>query len=136
MKVNEKNKVLYESAFIPGGEYADFTQEPNWKPSIDARDIETMCSPDGEHWIPATPLGYRDYSESRIEGLNKIISQEECVDLTDDKLHQVKMEDETIRLYDKINTDNGEFVVIGDDEDKFYVANSEDKRFYVEYLKS
>ena len=70
MKVNEINKALYEIAFIQNGEYG--YHENNWNPSIDERDIETMCD-DGEgNYVPATPLGYRDYKESRMQGLKNM----------------------------------------------------------------
>ena len=135
MKVNETNKALYEAAFITGGEYASAIQEPSWKPSIDENQIEEWQGDNKGNYVPATPLGYRDYKESRLEGLKNILAQEEYVDLTDNRLHNLKREDEIIKQYDKINTDNGEFVVTGDDEDIFYVVNVENNKYYVEYIK-
>jgi hypothetical protein len=57
------------------------------------------------------------------------------VDLTNDKLHNIKREDDEIRQYDKIKTDKGEFIVTGDDEENFFVVNPDNKTFYVEYVK-
>lgn len=144
MEINEKNKALYEKAFIGDGEYTLY--ELSWKPSIDEREIEEWSGDDEGNWIPATPLGYRNYIISRAEGLKNILGQEDFVDLTDDKLHHIKREDNVIKLYDRIKTDSGEFVVTGDDENKFFViAVSEDinpdtntnnmAAFYVEYEK-
>ena len=144
MEINEKNKALYEKAFIGDGEYTLY--ELSWKPSIDEREIEEWSGDDEGNWIPATPFGYRNYIISRAEGLKNILGQEDFVDLTDDKLHHIKREDNVIKLYDRIKTDSGEFVVTGDDENKFFViAVSEDinpdtntnnmAAFYVEYEK-
>ena len=144
MEINEKNKALYEKAFIGDGECTLY--ELSWKPSIDEREIEEWSGDDEGNWIPATPLGYRNYIISRAEGLKNILGQEDFVDLTDDKLHHIKREDNVIKLYDRIKTDSGEFVVTGDDENKFFViAVSEDinpdtntnnmAAFYVEYEK-
>ena len=133
MKVNEINKALYEIAFIQNGEYG--YNENNWKPSIDENEIEEMCSDDDGNYTPATPLGYRDYKESRLQGLKNIFDQHPSVDLTNDKLHNLKREDNEIRQYDKIKTDKGEFIVAGDDEEKFFVVNKENKTYYVDYIK-
>lgn len=144
MEINEKNKALYEKAFIGDGEYTLY--ELSWKPSIDEREIEDWSGDDEGNCIPATPFGYRNYIISRAEGLKNILGQEDFVDLTDDKLHHIKREDNVIKLYDRIKTDSGEFVVTGDDENKFFViAVSEDinpdtntnnmAAFYVEYEK-
>lgn len=144
MEINEKNKALYEKAFIGDGEYTLY--ELSWKPSIDEREIEEWSGDDEGNWIPATPLGYRNYIISRTEGLKNILGQEDFVDLTDDKLHHIKREDNAIKLYDRIKTDNGEFVVTGDDENKFFVIAVGDDinpdtntnnmaAFYVEYEK-
>ena len=144
MEINEKNKALYEKAFIGDGEYTLY--ELSWKPSIDEREIEEWSGDDEGNWIPATPFGYRNYIISRAEGLKNILGQGDFVDLTDDKLHHIKREDNVIKLYDRIKTDSGEFVVTGDDENKFFVITvSEDinpdtnannmAAFYVEYEK-
>ena len=132
MKINEDNKRLYELAFIENGEYGYHGQ--NWKPSIDENEIE-MCGGDDGNYTPATPLGYRDYKESRKQGLKNIFDQYPAVDLTNDKLHNLKREDNEIRQYDKIKTDIGDFIVTGDDEDKFFIVNKDNKTFYVEYTK-
>jgi hypothetical protein len=134
MKVNEINKALYEIAFIQNGEYG--YHENNWNPSIDEREIDTMCGDDGEgNYVPATPLGYRDYKESRMQGLKNIFDQYPSVDLTNDKLHNIKREDDLLKKYDKIKTDKGEFIVVNDTEDKFFIVNQDNKTFYVEYVK-
>lgn len=133
MKVNEINKALYEIAFIQNGEYG--YHENNWKPSIDEREIDTMCGDDEGNYTPATPLGYRDYKESRLQGLKNIFDQYPSVDLTNDKLHNIKREDDLLKQYDKIKTDKGDFIVVNDTEDKFFVVNKDNKTFYVEYVK-
>ena len=133
MKVNEINKALYEIAFIQNGEYG--YHENNWKPSIDKNEIEEMCGDDDGNYTPATPLGYRDYKESRLQGLKNIFDQYPSVDLTNDKLYNIKREDDLLKQYDKMKTDNGEFIVINDTEDKFFVVNPDNKTFYVEYVK-
>lgn len=133
MEINEINKQLYESAFIQNGEYG--YHENSWKPSIDERELDTMCCGDDDKYVPATPLGYRDYTESRLIGIKNILDQVPCVDLTNDKLHELKREDNIIKQYDKIKTDKGDFVVTCDDENKFFVVNRENHLFYVEYVK-
>lgn len=133
MQINEINKQLYESAFIQNGEYG--YHENNWKPSIDEREIDTMCEGDDGNYVPATPLGYRDYAESRLVGLKNILDQVPCVDLTNDRLHNLKREDNIIKQYDKINTDKGDFVVVSDDENMFYVVDGNNHLYYVEYVK-
>lgn len=133
MEINEINKQLYESAFIENGEYGYHGE--NWKPSIDEREIHEMCGDDEGHYVPATPLGYRDYAESRLVGLKNILDQVPCVDLTNDRLHELKREDNTIKQYDKIKTDKGDFVVVGDDENMFYVVDGNNHLYYVEYVK-
>ena len=130
MKINEDNKRLYELAFIENGKYGYNGQ--NWNPSIDERGIDTMGDDEG-NYTPATPLGYRDYKESRLQGLKNIFDQYPSVDLTNDKLHNLKREDNEIRQYDKIKTDKGEFIVAGDDEEKFFVVNKENETYYVNY---
>ena len=131
MNINENNKRLYELAFIENGEYGYNCQK--WNPSIDERDIDTMCEDEDGNYKPATPLGYREYTKSRLQGLKNIFDQYPSVDLTNDKLHNLKREDNEIRQYDKIKTDKGEFIVAGDDEEKFFVVNKENKTYYVDY---
>ena len=70
MDINEINKKLYEDAFISNGEYGDLN---SWKPDIDERMIEESCEDENGKWVPATPLGYRDYKESRSEGIKSIL---------------------------------------------------------------
>lgn len=134
MEINEINKQLYESAFIQNGEYG-YHENNTWKPSIDERELDTMCCGDDGKYVPATPLGYRDYVESRLIGLKNILDQVPCVDLTNNKLHELKREDNIIKQYDKIKTDKGDFVVTCDDENKFFVVNRENHLYYVEYVK-
>ena len=133
MEINEINKQLYESAFIQNGEFG-YHSNNTWKPSIDEREIDSTCSSDGKY-VPATPLGYRDYAESRLIGLKNILDQVPCVDLTNNKLHELKREDNTIKQYDKIKTDKGDFVVVDDDENMFYVVDGDNHLYYVEYVK-
>lgn len=133
MKVNETNKSLYEIAFIQNGEYG--YHENNWKSSIDENEIEEMFGDDEGNYTPATPFGYRDYKESRMQGLKNIFDQYPAVYITNDKLHNLKREENEIKQYDKIKTDKGEFIVTGDDEEKFFVVNSENKTYYVDYKK-
>ena len=135
MEINEINKQLYESAFIQNGEYG-YHENNTWKPSIDERELDTMCCGDDGKYVPATPLGYRDYVESRLIGLKNILDQVPCVDLTNNKLHELKREDNIIKQYDKIKTDKGDFVVTCDDENKFFVVNRENHLYYVEYVKN
>jgi len=135
MQINETNKALYESAFIENGEYG--YHGAKWKPNIDESNCdECMCEDEDGHYIPATPLGYRDYKISRMEGLNNIFEQAEAVDLTNDRFHQLKRHDNAIKQYDKILTDKGEFIVVADDEDHYFVVNQENKLFSVEYVKT
>lgn len=134
MKINEINKKLYELAFIQNGEFG--YNEDNWKPSIDEREIEEMCENEDGNYVPATPLGYRDYTKSRIQGLRNIFDQHPYVDLTDDKLHHIKREDEIIKMYDKIRIDgNKEFIVTGDTDEMYFLVSEDDKMFCVQYEK-
>ena len=97
------------------------------------REIEEFCEDEEENYKPATPLGYRDYSESRLIGIKNILSQFPAVDLTNDKFHHLKRKESGIKKYDKIKTDVGDFIVTGDDETNYYVVNQEGKLFSVEY---
>jgi len=133
MEINEKNKELYESAFIENGEYGYHGK--NWNPDIDEREIDTMCEGEDGNYVPATPLGYRDYSISRLAGLRNILDQVPCVDLTNDRFHHLKKDDNTIKKYDKIRTDKGDFVVTGDSEGYYYVVNADNRQFYIEWEK-
>lgn len=132
MEINEKNKELYESAFIPDGKYA--VSGDSWKPSIDEREINESCEDENGNWVPATPLGFRDYKISRLEGLSNILDKGECVNLSDDKFHHVKRGDDTIKLYDRIMIDGErEFVVVGDSDEVYYLADKDNKIFCVRY---
>ena len=134
MEINEINKELYELAFIQNGEYG--YHENNWKPSINEREIETYCQGEDGRYVPATPLGYRDYKESRIQGIKNILDQYPCVDLTDDKHLQIKKGDNTVRLYDKIKVDNERyFVVCGYDEYKYFVVDDSNNVYSIEFEK-
>lgn len=135
MEINEINKQLYESAFIQNGEYG-YHENNTWNPSINEHELDTMCCGDDDKYVPATPLGYRDYAESRLIGLKNILDQVPCVDLTNNKLHELKREDNTIKQYDKIKTDKGDFVVVDDDENMFYVVDGDNHIYYVEYVKN
>lgn len=131
MEVNEINKGLYDSAFIENGEFG--YHGATWKPDIDEREIQEYCEDEEGNYKPATPLGYRDYGESRLIGIKNILDQYPAVDLTNDKFHHLKREEAGIKRYDKIKTDVGDFIVTGDDETNYYVVNLEGKLFSVEY---
>ena len=131
MEVNEINKELYESAFIENGEFG--YHGATWKPDIDERKVKEYSGDEDGNYYPATPLGYRDYKESRLVGLKNIFDQFPCIDLTEDRFHHLKREEAGIKRYDKIKTDVGEFIVTGDDETNYYVVNQDGKLFSVEY---
>ena len=134
MEINEINQKLYESAFIQNGEYG--YHENSWKPSIDERQIEESCEDKDGFWSPATPLGYRDYKESRLAGLKNIFAQVPYVDLRDDKFHHLRREDNTIKLYDKIRINEDEyFVVCGDDENSYFVVSNTNRMYCVAWEK-
>ena len=131
MKVNEINKGLYESAFIENGEFG--YHGATWKPDIDEREIVEFSGDEDGNYYPATPLGYRDYRESRLIGLKNIFDQYPSINLTNDKFHHIKREEGLIKRYDKIKTDVGEFIVTGDDETCYYVVNLDGKLFSIAY---
>ena len=105
-----------------------------WNPSINERKIDTYCEKDGKYF-PATPLGFRDYKESRKQGLKNIFDQYPSVDLTDGKIFKLKHDEGLIKQYDKIKSDKGEFIVVCDNEEMFFVVDANDKLFSVNYLK-
>ena len=133
MEINETNRKIYESSFIQTGEYG-FT-ENHWKPDIDEREIQEYCEDGDGNWTPATPLGYRNYNESRRLGIIGILNQEICVSLPGDSIHHIKRNECRIKKYDKIVADAGNFVVVGDDDDNFYVVNEENILYSVGYEK-
>lgn len=132
MEINECNKQIYEKAFILNGEYAIHT--PSWKPDIDERNIEESCEgPDGK-WMPATPLGYRDYSISRIEGLKNIIEQTKCnCEFQDESFREIKRSDNKLQKYDHICIYESHYVVVGEDENCYYIVDKENNQYYVHY---
>lgn len=135
MFINEKNEELYKKAFISDDEYEDFN---NWKPSINEEEIEEWCTKekDGEEvWIPATPLGYRDYEISRSEGLKNIFSESECKTFTYEEIHNIKREDNIVKQYDKLNIDGSFYIVAGDDENCIYIVSKDDHKYSIAYLK-
>ena len=79
--------------------------------------------------------GFREYKESRLQGLKNIFDQYTSVDLTNGKLFNLKRDEGFIRQYDKIKSDKGEFVVVGDDKDEFYLVDKNNNLFIVDYLK-
>ena len=139
MEINEKNKAIYEKAFITDGEFGKAISEPSWKPDIDENEISEWSGDDEGRWIPATPLGYRSYIISRTEGLKNILNQEDFIDLTSDKFHHIKKGDNIIKKYDKIKIESGNFVVTGDNDDSYFIASVNDDdtiaAYYVEYEK-
>lgn len=134
MEVNEINKELYEAAFIQNGEYG-YSQN-TWKPSIDERQIHECCEDENGNYVPATPLGYRDYKISRMQGIQNIMSQVPCVDLTNDRFHHIKKSDNVIKLYDKIKINDDEFfIVVGDYDNEYFVVSETNHRYRVAYEK-
>lgn len=132
MKINESNRKAYEDAFILNGEYCVDTA--GWKPSINENEISEMCGDEEGHWYPATPLGYRDYKISRVEGLKNIFSQDCSVELTLEDAHQIKKDEEPFRQYDKIKIDDNYYVITGNDDVRFYVVNEDNLQYYIDYL--
>ena len=132
MQINEINKKIYEDAFICTGEYGQLN---SWKPSIDEREIQEWSCDENGNEEPATPLGYRDYIESRIDGIKRILNKEETINLDEDRFRQIKRDDNTIRLYDKITINEGrDFVVVGDDDELYYVVDENNQLFSVKYV--
>ena len=131
MEINEVNKKLYESAFVYDGTFGDLN---NWKPDIDERLIEESTEDENGNWIPATPLGYRDYKLSREEGLNTVFYESVPSRVfTLEDVHNIKREDNIIKKYDLITIDKSNYIVVGDDETKFYIVNEDDHKYYLEY---
>ena len=131
MEINEVNKKLYESAFISDGTFGDLN---NWKPDIDESLVEESIADENGNWIPATPLGYRDYKLSRKEGLNTIFHKSAPSRVfTLEDAYNIKREDNIIKKYDLITIDKNNYIVVSDDESMFYVVNEDDHTFYIEY---
>lgn len=131
MEINEVNKKLYESAFVYDGTLGDLN---NWKPDIDERLIEESTEDENGNWVPATPLGYRNYKLSREEGLNTVFYESVPSRVfTLEDAHNIKREDNIIKKYDLITIDKSNYIVVGDDESKFYIVNEDDHMYYIEY---
>ncbi len=131
MEINEVNKKLYESAFVSDGTFGDLD---NWKPDIDESLVEESIADENGNWIPATPLGYRDYKLSRKEGLDTVFHKSVPSRVfTLEDAHNIKREDNIIKKYDLITIDKSNYIVIGDDVTMFYVVNEDDHTFYIEY---
>lgn len=131
MEINEVNKKLYESAFVSDGTLGDLN---NWKPDIDERLIEESTEDENGNWIPATPLGYRNYKLSREEGLNTVFYESVPSRVfTLEDVHNIKREDNIIKKYDLITIDKSNYIVIGDDETKFYIVDVDDNMYCIEY---
>ena len=131
MEINEVNKKLYESAFISDGTFGDLN---NWKPDIDESLVEESIADENGNWIPATPLGYRDYKLSRKEGLNTVFHKSVPSRVfTLEDAYNIKREDNIIKKYDLITIDKNNYIVVSDDESMFYVVNEDDHTFYIEY---
>ena len=130
--INEANKKLYEDAFITNGEFP--TADPDgWKPDIDERLIEEHCEINGK-WVPATPLGYRDYLESRKEGIKAILAGEHAHMLTKEEAHDPEIKD-ALAKYDKIYIGDKPYVVTAVEDDRYYVVDEELHQYYLEYQK-
>ena len=131
MEINEVNKKLYESAFVYDGTLGDLN---NWKPDIDERLIEESTEDENGNWVPATPLGYRNYKISRGEGLNTVFYESVPSRVfTLEDAHNIKREDNIIKKYDLVTIDKSNYIVIGDDETRFYVVDKDDHMYYIEY---
>ena len=131
MENNEVNKKLYESAFISDGTFGDLN---NWKPDIDESLVEESIADENGNWIPATPLGYRDYKLSRKEGLDTVFHKSVPSRVfTLEDAYNIKREDNIIKKYDLITIDKNNYIVVSDDESMFYVVNEDDHEFYIEY---
>ena len=131
MENNEVNKKLYESAFVSDGTFGDLN---NWKPDIDERLIEESTEDENGNWVPATPLGYRDYRLSREEGLNMVFCKSVPSRVfTLEDAHNIKREDNIIKKYDLVTIDKSNYIVVGDDEIRFYVVDKDDHMYYIEY---
>ena len=131
MENNEVNKKLYESAFVSDGTFGELN---NWKPDIDERLIEESTEDENGNWVPATPLGYRDYKISRGEGLNTVFCESVPSRVfTLEDAHNIKREDNIIKKYDLVTIDKSNYIVVGDDETRFYVVDKDDHMYYIEY---
>ena len=131
MEINEVNKKLYESAFISDGTFGDLD---NWKPDIDESLVEESIADENGNWIPATPLGYRDYKLSRKEGLDTVFHKSVPSRVfTLEDAYNIKREDYIIKKYDLITIYKSNYIVVGDDVTMFYVVNEDDHEFYIEY---
>ena len=131
MENNEVNKKLYASTFVSDGTFGDLN---NWKPDIDERLIEESTEDENGNWVPATPLGYRDYKLSREEGLNMVFCESVPSRVfTLEDAHNIKREDNIIKKYDLVTIDKSNYIVIGDDETRFYVVDKDDHMYYIEY---
>lgn len=131
MEINEVNKKLYEDSFISDGEYGDLN---NWKPDIDERLIEVSCQDENGNWVPATPLGYRDYKLSREEGIRNIIYNTDAARaFTYEDAHHIKRVDNIIKKYDKITIDNTPYVVTGEDSANYYIVAEDNHLYYIAY---
>ena len=131
MENNEVNKKLYEGAFVSDGTFGELN---NWKPDIDERLIEESTEDENGNWVPATPLGYRNYKISRGEGLNTVFYESVPSKVfTLEDAHNIKREDNIIKKYDLVTIDKSNYIVIGDDETRFYVVDKDDHMYYIEY---
>lgn len=131
MEINEVNRKLYESAFVSDGTLGDLD---GWKPDIDESLVEESIADENGNWIPATPLGYRDYKLSREEGLNTVFCESVPSRVfTLEDAHNIKREDNIIKKYDLITIDKSNYIVVGDDENMFYIVNEDDHKYYLEY---
>lgn len=131
MEINEVNRKLYESAFVSDGTLGDLD---GWKPDIDESLVEESIADENGNWIPATPLGYRNYKISREEGLNTVFYESVPSRVfTLEDAHNIKREDNIIKKYDLITIDKSNYIVVGDDENMFYVVDKDDNNYYIEY---
>ena len=129
MKINEINEVIYKQCFT------------GWHNScsIDESEIDTHTSYTNENgeeiWIPATPLGCRDYLESRKEGIEKIIDHTPALTFDLDYLYTLKKGEEPFKLYDHLSIPDTEkdFVVSAEKEDRFFIVDRDNHLYYIEY---
>lgn len=129
MKTNEFNEVIYKKCFTGW----------NIPCSIDESDVDNYCNKINENgeeiWIPATPLGCRDYLESRKEGIEKIIDYTPALTFDLDHLHTLKKGEEPFKLYDHLSIPDTEkdFVVSAEKEDRFFIVDRDNHLYYIEY---
>lgn len=136
MEINLKNQDLYHKAFVSEDGWGDAVI---WRPSINESEIEDWsCTLDGKV-VPATPLGFRDYSEGRLDGVKSILKQEPDVTMTLNELSHCKKGQEPFKQYDHlyVSDQDDHFVIAGyDNAQQNILVVSVDSYTYSVKLKS